>query len=355
MIRSRHPGLVGAIALATTLATVLAISLPAAAQETYKAPRTVGGQPDLQGIWTNATITPLERDPKLGERLVLTLAEAAALETTIAALNTEAGRPTDPKAGIADLPVDCGRGFRGVDCGYNNFWVDPGTKVITLNGEKRASILVEPANGRLPAMKPEARARMAARFQRGNFDGPESRSLGERCILSFGSSAGPPMTPLLYNNTYQIIQTGGEVMILVEMVHDVRVVRIGGQRDPSHVRKWMGDSIGRWEGDTLVIETTNFHPQQSYRGGSSDAKITERLTRINASQILYRFTVDDPATYDRPFTGEVAMNATKGPIYEYACHEGNYSLAGILGGARKEERAGKELEGAKGEIEDEGQ
>jgi hypothetical protein len=340
--------------LGLLLSALAALALPAAAQ-TYKAPRNAHGQPDLQGVWTNATITPLERDVRLGERLVLTPQEAAALEGATADRNAEAAKPTDPKLGIQDLPVECAPGFRGTDCGYNNFWVDPGTKVININGERRASILVEPKNGRLPAIKPEARARLAARFQRNNFDGPEVRALGERCIVSFGSSAGPPMLPLLYNNTYQIIQTPTEVMILVEMVHDVRVIRIGAKPLPDRVKQWMGDSTGWWEGDTLVVETRNLRPEQAFRGASPGLKVTERLTRINAGQILYRFTVDDPATYEAPFTGEVAMNATKGPIYEYACHEGNYALAGILGGARQEERAGKQTEGARGEIKGEGE
>jgi hypothetical protein len=175
----------------------------------------------------------------------------------------------------------------------------------------------------------------------GSADGPEVRSLGERCLLSFGSSAGPPMIPLLYNNNYQIVQTKDTVTILVEMVHDARIVRMNDKHLPSNIRKWMGDSIGRWDGETLVIETTNFHPQQSYRGASENLKVTERLTRVGPQQILYHFTIEDPTTFTQPWSGEVAMNVTDGQIYEYACHEGNYALPGILAGAREQEAAAK--------------
>jgi hypothetical protein len=309
----------------------------------YHAPRTAYGQPDLQGNWTNATITPFERDAKYGERLALTDQEVKELESSNAQLVAEGNKPTDPNAKVTDLPTNCGRGFVGVDCGYNSAWVDPGTKIIDLGGVKRASILVSPANGRLPKMTPEAAARMQARLAsarggRGSFDNPENRSLGERCILSFGSSAGPPMLPLLYNNNYQIVQTKDEVAIEVEMVHDLRHIRLAGAHPPADVKLWMGDSIGHWDGDTLVVETTNMRPEQNFRGASVGSKIVERFTRVAPNQIKYSFTVDDPQVYTAPYTGEVALNATKGPLYEYACHEGNYALPGILAGARTEEK-----------------
>jgi len=333
-----------ASALALTAAPTLAAAQAKPAAGSYKAPRNAFGQPDLQGIWTNATITPLER-PAEFKALTLSEAEAARLEQATDKLNADNARPTDPNAKVTDLPVECGRGFRGTDCGYNNFWVDPGTKVIRLNGQPRSSIIVDPPNGKLPPLTDAAQKRFAQRFGRNNpraFDGPESRSLGERCIMSFGSSAGPPMLPLLYNNTYQIIQTKDQVAIQVEMVHDVRVVRLNDKHDPAKIRRWMGDSVGRWEGDTLVVETVNFRPEQGYRGADgATQKVTERFTRIGPNQILYRFTVEDPSTYTRPFTGEVALNAAKGPIYEYACHEGNYGLEGILAGARQLEKEGR--------------
>jgi len=312
---------------------------PAKITKTWKAPRTLDGQPDLQGTWTNATITPFERANQYGDRLAMTAEEAKALENTEADTNAKADAPTDPKLGIQDLPTDCGRGFTGVNCGYNSFWVDPGTKIMTINGEKRTSIVTTP-NGKVPPVLAAARDRATARrASRGGFnDGPESRALGERCILSFGSSAGPPMIPLLYNNNYQIVQSKDTAMILVEMVHDARVVRIGGQHKPASIRQWMGDSIGHWEGDTLVVETTNVRKEQGFRGASEDTKYVERFTRVAPNQILYQFTVEDPTVWEKPWGGEVAMNQSRDHLYEYACHEGNYALPGILAGAREEER-----------------
>jgi hypothetical protein len=307
------------------------------------APAAAGEHPDLQGTWTNATITPFERPEKYGERLVLSDQEADELERAEATFNATANAPTDPKTRAEDLPASCGRGFTGANCGYNNFWVDPGTKLINVKGERRSSMLVDPPNGRLPPLTDAGKERMARRMalRRGDgggaADGPEMRSLGERCILSFGSSAGPPMIPLLYNNNYQIVQTPDTVLILVEMVHDARVVRLNSKHRPASVRTWMGDSIGWWEGETLVVETTNFRPDQSFRASGQNLKVTERFTRIDPQQILYRFTVEDPETFTQPFSGEVAMNATDEKIYEYACHEGNYALPGILSGARAQE------------------
>ena len=304
----------------------------------YKAPRTETGAPDLQGNWTNATITPFSRDAKYGDRLVMTKEEADALEHAEEQGNAAANAPTDPKARIQDLPTDCGRGFTGVNCGYNAFWVDPGTKIMTINGEKRTSMLTTP-NGKVPPMKSGV-TRPAMGARRGGFnDGPEVRSLGERCIMSFGSSAGPPMIPLLYNNNYQIVQSKDAVVILVEMVHDARVIRINGQHKPGNIKQWMGDSVGRWEGDTLVVETINLRPEQRFSGVTENAKFIERFTRVSPDQILYQFTIDDPTVWDQPWGGDVAFNRSRDNLYEYACHEGNYALPGILAGAREEERA----------------
>ncbi len=340
----------------------LALAGPVAAQTVatqtaaaWKAPRNAWGQPDLSGVWTNATITPLERPPVFKGRLVLSEDEARRLEGANASRVQAGARPTAEGTKVDDLP-DCGPGVSGPTCGYNSFWVDPGTRVIRIGGEARASILVSPADGRLPIL-PEAQARQRARFgngQLGNFDGPERRPLGERCLLAFGSSSGPPMLPVLYNNHYQIMQTGDEVMIQVEMVHDTRIVRLGGRHPPSHVRLWMGDSLGRWEGDTLVVETTNFRADQTFRGATRDQVVIERFTRISPQQIHYVFEVIDPATFSQPVKGEIALNTTNDPVYEYACHEGNYALPGILAGAREEERKGREMEGNRGEVKEEG-
>jgi hypothetical protein len=306
----------------------------------WEAPRTADGHPDLQGTWSNATITPLERPPEFGDRLLLTDAEARAQEEDVAKFNAAADAPTDPKTKTQDLPAECAKGFSGANCGYNFFWIDPGTKVLTLNGEKRSSIITNPSNGRLPPLKPEAQLRLQALFATfssdgiGPADGPEMRPLGERCLLSFGSSAGPPMLPLLYNNNYQIVQTPDKIVILVEMVHDARVIRIGGAHVPANIRYWMGDSIGHWEGDMLVVETTNFRKEVDYRGSAANMKVTEWITRGAPNQIRYRFTVDNPDIYSRPWSGELVMNASRDKIYEYACHEGNYALPNILSGAR---------------------
>ena len=202
------------LGLMSLTAGTSALAQTAKAPAKYKVPRTADGHPDLQGNWTNATLTQVERDPKIGERQTLTAEEAAAIEGSAAKHVEDALKPTDPKLGIKDLPNDCGYGFTGTNCGYNNFWVDRGTQVIRLNGEKRASIIVDPPNGRMPPLTPEARQRQAAthggiRRGAGPVDGPEVRSLGERCIMSFGSNAGPPMLPNMYNNTYTIVQIEG--------------------------------------------------------------------------------------------------------------------------------------------------
>ena len=319
---------------------------PAAAQSKaggYHAPKTAWGQPDLQGNWTTATITPLTRDPKLGDRNVLTKPEADALEAATQAQIARADAPTPANATVKDLKnADCGPdGISGFNCGYNQGWKDPGTKLITINGEKRASIITSPANGQFPARVASGgpvRGPGAARGRGGRTDNPEGFSLGERCLLSFGSSAGPPMLPLMYNNTYQIVQTKDEVAIDVEMVHDVRHIRLGGQHVPASMKLWMGDSVGHFEGDTLVVETTNFRPEQGLRGGNVNQKVIERFRRISPTQISYQFTVEDPGVYSAPFSGEVEMRHTNGQVYEYACHEGNYALTGMLAGARAEEK-----------------
>lgn len=339
-------GGIAVIAAVATSAGAAEWSKPVLAKG-YKVPRTADGHPDFQGNWTNASLTSLERPAKFGNRLVLTPAEAAEIEGTAADHVAKNALPTDPALGIQDLPKDCGYGFSGTNCGYNNFWVDRGSQVTRINGEPRSSFLVYPENGRLPAVLPEARQRMtakAAAFRKGAgpVDGPEIRSLGERCLMSFGSSAGPPMTPQMYNNTYTIVQNKDTVMILVEMVHDTRIIKLGAKHGPDGIKKWMGDSVGRWEGDTLVVETINFHPQQSIRGANENVKVTERFTRVARDQILYQFKVEDPTTWADVWMGEEIMSATDEKLYEYACHEGNYALPGILAGAREEERVAAE-------------
>lgn len=331
-----HAAAVFAVCLLVTISVSAANQAKSA---TWQQPRTEHGQPDLQGFWTNATITPLERDPKFGDRLALSAAEAQAVEQGLEQFIADQNKPTDPSLGIKDLPHECGFGFSGVNCGYNAFWVDPGSKLITLNGEKRSSIVVEPKNGRVPPLTPAGKARQMQMYASyANTEGPERRPLGERCILSFDSSAGPPMLPLLYNNMYQIVQTRDAVVIHIEMVHDTRIIPLDGKRRPAGVRQWLGESSARWEGDTLVIETTHFRKEQLFRGAGENLKVTERLTRVGPKQIAYRFTIEDPSTFTQPWTGELAFNATEERMHEYACHEGNYALPGILAGAREQEK-----------------
>jgi hypothetical protein len=336
-----------ALALAASLFTAAPL-LAQAATPAYHPPHNALGQPDLEGVWTNATITPFTRDPKFGERNVLTKQEAAAEEAATQAQIARADAPTPAAATVKDLKnADCGAdGISGFNCGYNQGWKDPGTTVVDLNGEKRASILVQPANGRMPPMTPEAQAKLRERMAKmragGFYDGPEARAAGERCLVGFGSTSGPPMLPVMYNNNYQIVQTKDEVIILVEMDHDIRHIRLNASHEPGAIKQWMGDSVGHFEGDTLVVETTNLRPEQGLRGGASDKEtVTEWFTRIGPNKIRYRFKVDDPETYTQPFVGEMALNPAKGQIYEYACHEGNYAMHSILAGAREAEKEGK--------------
>ena len=313
---------------------------PATATAGYVMPRTPDGHPDLQGTYDIATITPIERPAQYGGRLLLTDEEAAVLERGETA---RVARGALPSRGDREAPR-----VGGNVGGYNNFWIDRGDQVITVDGRKRSSLIVDPADGRIPPLTPAALKRNADRRgpnpdaneatageAPGAFDNPEQRPLGERCLLGFSSTSGPPTLPnYFYNNLKQIVQTPGYVMILNEMVHDARVIRIGGQHLPPHIHKWNGDSIGRWEGDTLVVDTTNFTDKTRFRGSAERLHVVERFTRVDANTLLYRFTIDDPTTFTKPWTGEFPWPATNQPIYEYACHEGNYALGGILRGAR---------------------
>ena len=348
------------VALATALVTALTGAAPAAAQTSpaaiakgYKAPRNAFGQPDLSGVWSNATITRLERDPKFGERLVLTPEEAQAIEGASDQRNARLRANTDTSIKDPDKLPECQSGAVGPACGYNAFWTDPGTRLIRIGGQARTSILTSPANGRMPSRPTDGAPRNRGAFV-GNFDNPENRALGERCIVGFGGTSGPPMLPVLYNNHYQIQQTGDSVVILVEMVHDARIVRLKGDHAPGGVRTWMGDSVGRWEGDTLVVETVDMRREEGLRGPAGNMKVVERFTRVLPQQILYQFEVEDRQAFSAPVKGEEALNFTKDRIYEYACHEGNYAMSGILGGARQAEKEGRPVEGARGQIKEEG-
>jgi hypothetical protein len=310
-------------------------------------PRTPDGHPDLQGNWTNATLTPLER--RGGQGPVLTPDEVARIEGGAENFLDRVNQPSDPDRSAPPVGGDGSTGAAGGVGGYNGIYIDRGDHVAVVNGEPRSSLITRPADGRVPPLTEWARAWRADRqeFESkfGEYDHPELRPIGERCIMSFGSTAGPPMIPNgFYNNNYTIVQTADYVMIHTEMVHNTRIIRIGdGPRLPPQVRPWMGDSWGRWEGDTLVVETTNFHPLQQFRGNPSDSlKVIERFTRVDEETVLYDFTIDDPAVYTDTWGGQVPFKRLDGLLYEYACHEGNYALSDILSGARYEERMQEE-------------
>jgi hypothetical protein len=296
-------------------------ALPLAAQV-----RTPGGKPDLQGVWTSATLTPLERPADLGNKQFFTKDEA--IQWTRQFLQTN---NRDRRDGPAQ--VDVGRA-------YNEFWFSRGDAVVpTL----RTSLIIDPPDGKIPALTPDGKRRADARAEAQRLhpaDGPEDRSLAERCIN--WPVAGPPMIPGGYNNNYQIVQGPGYVTIVVEMIHDVRTIPTDGRPHlPPTVRQWMGDPRGHWEGNTLVVDTTNFTDKTNFRGSGENLHLVERFTRTGPDQLMYEFTVNDPASFTRPWTVQIPMAKTDGPLFEYACHEGNYGMEGMLRGARQQEREKK--------------
>ena len=296
-------------------------SRPAAAN-TWKVTRTPDNQPDLQGIWTNATVTPLERPVDLAGKVFFTPAEAAAYVKQVRERNNGDRRDANSDA---DLAV-----------GYNDFWWDRGTRVVST---LRTSIIVDPADGRIPPLTQDAQKRAAARAEARRLhpaDGPEDMSLADRCI----ARPGPPMVPAGYNNNHRIVQTAEYVAILSEMMHDVRIIPLTPRAHlPNNVRQWFGDSTGRWEGDTLVVETANFTDKTNFRGAGENMRLTERFTRIDPDTLLYQFTVNDPQSFQRPWSAELPFKKSEGPIFEYACHEGNYSMVNSLNAARAQEKA----------------
>jgi hypothetical protein len=298
----------------------------------YEPPRLADGRPSLEGTWTNASLTSLQR-PERFKQLVIAPSEIEAITNAHPqVVRQRTDDASDDKTGNTALDGNDLRSGRG----YNAFWIDPGMTYAKVRGEYRTSFIVDPPNGQIP-IRQDVRA--VRGDPRNSFDGPEARPLGERCVINSGS-AGPPMLTYLYNNNYEIVQTRDTVAIRVEMNNYARVIRIGGKHLPASLARFHGDSIGRWEGDTLVVETTHFHPLHARANIalSPTAKVTERLTRYSQTQILYEFTVEDPSRYQRPWRGEMSFNATPGPVYEYACHEGNYALEGTLRGAREEEK-----------------
>jgi hypothetical protein len=336
----------------------LLVAAPASAQATKtqaraSVPRMADGHPDLQGTYDLATVTPLER--ATGTPAVLTPEQAARLESDIAARAKQGDRPIRGDRAAPPKGGDGSAGPAGNVGGYNTFWLDPGSSLTVVDGQKRSSLVIDPPDGRVPPLTTAAKARAVALQARptsdvqesndpgleppGSYDDPEHRPLGERCLLGFGSTSGPPVLPnYFYNNLHQIVQSRDSVVILSEMVHDARIVRMNAQHLPKTIRRWMGDSVGHWEGDTLVIDTTNFTDKTRFRGSTENLHVIERFSRVDGRTLLYRFTIEDPDTWEKPWTGEYAWPATGEPIYEYACHEANYALEDILRGARLREQ-----------------
>ncbi len=297
-------------------AVSVAVVMAAAAQG--QIPRTPDGHPDLQGIWTNSTLTPIERPPALAGKPVLSEAEARAFEKQAAGLF---------RAQLRDAEEE----------------EDHGSELARIQGVKRSALIIDPPDGKIPLLNTVPPVLAASRF-----NSAEDRPSSERCLMGYGAPSGPPMMPVLDNSNYQIVQTPDHVMILAEMVHDVRIIRMNATHLPQSVRQWMGDSVGRWEGDTLVVDTINFTDKTRFRGSSQHLHVIERLTMgtgeeagtgKDAGSFLYKVTIDDPATFSKQWTMEYPFLATAGPIFEYACHEGNYAMTDILGGARKEDAA----------------
>jgi len=310
------------LVIALLLQASIAAQAPTRAARSWTPPRTADGAPDLQGVWNTSTLTPLERPAEFAGKPFLTEAEVAAYEQRMAVQNNRDRRDSSPEADVGGA--------------YNDFWFERGSRVVS---SRRTSLITDPADGRIPPLTPEAQKKAAERAEYGRLhaaDGPEDLGLPVRCLL--WPTAGPPMLPGGYNNNYQIVQGPGYVMIIVEMIHDARIIPTDGRPHLSkHVRQWMGDSRGRWEGTTLVVETTNFTDKTAFRGSGENLRLIERFTRSGPDQILYQFTVEDPASFTRPWSAELPMRRMDEPLYEYACHEGNYGMEGILSGARTDE------------------
>jgi hypothetical protein len=316
-------------AIGSVLALTFLIAGPASAQSReWQPPRTPDGKPDLQGTFTFRTITPLQRPAALAGKDTLTPEEAAAFETSE---NIRLNRDLyDPEKGqpSAGYPP---RSQGGV-LSYNDFWYERGNE---LTADKRTSLIVDPPDGRIPMAPRSGGGRGGA----GRYDAPETLSLADRCLLGF--NAGPPMISSTYNNNVQIVQTRDYVMIQTEMIHEARIIPTTG-RPHGTLPRWIGDSRGRWEGDTLVVETINFKRETSLPGSSAQTKLVERFRRVGPDTITYEFTVTDPTTLTRPWTAVMPLTRIDDLMYEYACHEGNYGMQGILSGARfleKEEAA----------------
>jgi hypothetical protein len=314
-MKYRLAGIVAALPL-LTMGQALKPAAKAETKTAWKAPRTKDGKPDLQGIWTNNVATPLERPRELAGKEFFTDEEAAAYEAAIRA------RPDSNNDVVSDTVV----------------WWEKGKTIVTTH---RTSLIIDPPDGRIPALTPEAQKKMAdirAETRKHPDSGPEDFGLQSRCI-TWPAAGSLPMLPAPYNNDYQIYQTKDYVAIEIEMIHDTRIIPLDGSLHiPATVRQWMGDSRGHWEGDTLVVETTNFTDKTRFRGSDENLRLTEKFTRTAADTLMYQFTLDDPSAFTRPWTAELPMVATPGPLYEFACHEGNAAIPNMLKTARLAEK-----------------
>jgi len=365
-MRNRIVSIAASAALALAAFPALAQTAKPAAKATAASAskRMPDGHPDLQGTYDLATMTPLERFP--GDPPVLSKDQADKIQQAEAARRAKDANKLDPDR--PPLPVGGdhtpGKSFfeilekagGGAVGGYDRLWLNQGTAYMVVDGQIRTSIVVDPPDGHIPPMNAAAKKRGAggrgalptsdtgensdirAVSRRGEYDNPEQRPLSERCLLGFGSTSGPPALPdYFYNDLHQIVQTPNSIMILTEMIHDARIVRMNAEHLPSNIRRWLGDSVGHWDGDTLVVDTTNFTDKTRFHGSTENLHVIERFSRLDAKTLLYRFTVEDPATWDKPWTGEETWPATKQPILEYACAEGNYALGDVMRGARHQE------------------
>jgi hypothetical protein len=332
MLPRRVAGWGAITASLVVVAAIAATAVPAGQTKTSpngqtgSIPRTASGHPDLRGVWNFSTLTPLERPAEFTGKAVLSEKEAADYERQLLGALDH-----DTREGAE-------RSCKGTG-NYNEFWYDRGSSVVKT---RRTSLIIDPPDGKIPSLTPEGMKRRdmraAARKARGPSDSWEDRGLGERCMIGF--NAGPPMMPSAYNNNFQLFQTADYVVIHTEMVHESRIVPLDN-RPPLNpaVRQWLGSSRGHWDGDTLVVETRNFTDKTSFRGASDKLHLTERFKRPSPDTLLYEFTIDDPATFTKPWTAQVPMTKMPTPLFEYACHEGNYGLEAILAGARAEEKA----------------
>ena len=320
---------IGVVALAP-------VSAAAQSANTTASPRTAWGDPALQGIWDFRSITPLQRPEEFSDREFLTAEEAANLEQATADREAELlNRP----AQRTEAGGNVDRGENGALGAYNDFWLDRGT---TTQGNRRTSLIVDPPNGRMPPVTADAQRRRDARaeYRREHpADSWEDRGLNDRCMFT----TGLPMVPSAYNNNAHVFQTPDHVAILIEMTHTLRVIPLDGRpRRDEPIRQFVGDSRGHWEGDTLVVETMHFNRLTGVRGSTPNARLVERFTRVGPDTLDYAFTVEDSDTWTSPWTARVELMRTDEPLYEYACHEGNYSMEGILAGARADEREAAE-------------